>query len=126
MVKKIYENWPLTARDFSEDYPGENGFYQCIYCNEFFFGHKYCHICKECEISLADIFSKESSVKETRMDYLYEAIKALNERDRVILTLFYLEHLSYKEIAECLECEISNVFNNLIRILGLLKNSLKE
>jgi len=40
-----------SARDWPEDFADENGKYQCqcIYCAEYFFGHKRRFICKLCD-----------------------------------------------------------------------------
>lgn len=40
-----------SERDWPEDFSGENGKYQClcIYCEEYFLGHKRRFVCKRCD-----------------------------------------------------------------------------
>jgi RNA polymerase sigma factor FliA len=63
---------------------------------------------------------EKSEVKET----LINAIKALEERDRLIITLYYYENLSYKEIAQVLNITVSRVSQVHTKILELLKQKM--
>lgn len=65
------------------------------------------------------------SVEKIEMnEYLMKAIKELNERDRLILSLYYFEDLSYKEISELLKITVSRVSQIHSRIIKDLKSKL--
>lgn len=57
-------------------------------------------------------------------DMLINAMKGLEERDRLILSLYYYENLNYKEIAKILKITVSRVSQIHTRILGSLKEKL--
>lgn len=59
--------------------------------------------------------------KEEEKEMLFNVIKNLNERDRLILTLYYYEHLSYKEISEVLDITVSRISQIHSRIIENLK-----
>ncbi|GAB4137034.1 MAG: FliA/WhiG family RNA polymerase sigma factor [Ignavibacteriales bacterium] len=56
---------------------------------------------------------------------LIEALKKLHERDRLVVTLYYYEHLSYKEIAETLNISVSRVSQIHNRVINQLKTLLE-
>jgi RNA polymerase sigma factor FliA len=77
------------------------------------------------EIIPNDSESAAVTVEKTEMkEYLMSAIKELNERDRLILSLYYFENLNYKEIAELLKITISRVSQIHTRIVKDLKSKL--
>jgi len=55
---------------------------------------------------------------------LQEALNQLPDQARVILTMFYFENLSYREIAEELEVPIGTVMSRLSRAKGHLRRRL--
>ncbi len=66
----------------------------------------------------------ESAEKNQIKEILVEAIKKLDERDRMIITLYYYEDLNYKEIAKVLNITVSRVSQVHTRIIELLKSKL--
>jgi RNA polymerase sigma factor for flagellar operon FliA len=67
---------------------------------------------------------EETEKKEIKKS-LIEAIKKLNERDRLIITLYYYEHLSYKEISDTLNISVSRVSQIHNRVISQLKSLLE-
>jgi RNA polymerase sigma factor for flagellar operon FliA len=59
--------------------------------------------------------------KNEAKELLVEAIKGLEERDRLIITLYYYENLNYKEIAKLLKITVSRVSQVHSRIIEMLK-----
>ncbi len=66
----------------------------------------------------------ETYYKIEAKEFLTKAIKQLDERDRLIITLYYYEDLNYKEIAEVLDITISRVSQVHTKIMKNLKNKL--
>lgn len=66
----------------------------------------------------------EIAEKEEAKELLINAIQKLEERDRMIITLYYYENLNYKEIAKLLKITVSRVSQVHTRILSNLKNNL--
>ncbi len=66
----------------------------------------------------------ETTEKNETKEMLVEAIKGLNDRDRMIITLYYYEHLSYKEIAQVLNITVSRISQIHSRIMETLKSKL--
>lgn len=66
----------------------------------------------------------EMAEKNEAKELLVEAIKGLEERDRLILSLYYYEHLSYKEIAKMLNITISRISQIHSRIVDNLRTKL--
>jgi RNA polymerase sigma factor for flagellar operon FliA len=62
--------------------------------------------------------------KNEMKEYLMEAIKNLNERDRLLLSLYYFENLNYKEIADLMKITVSRVSQIHTRIVKNLKSKL--
>lgn len=66
----------------------------------------------------------EIAEKNEAKEILLETIKTLEERDRLILTLYYYENLTYKEIALTLNITVSRVSQIHSRITEQLKKKL--
>lgn len=64
--------------------------------------------------------------KNEEKELLLQALKELPERDRLIITLYYYENLSYKEIAEILKITVSRVSQVHTRIINELKGKLQK
>lgn len=67
-----------------------------------------------------DVTAEDLEAKEL----LVEALQKLDERDRIIITLYYYEHLSYKEIAQILGITVSRVSQVHSKIIKKLKEKL--
>lgn len=72
------------------------------------------------DTEMPDVTAEKNEAKE----FLFKAIKTLEERDRLIITLYYYEHLNYKEIAKVLNITVSRVSQVHTRILQMLKSKL--
>ncbi len=66
----------------------------------------------------------ETAEKNEAKELLVKAIKDLDERDRLIITLYYFENLNYKEIAKLLNITVSRVSQVHSRIIEMLKSKL--
>ncbi len=66
----------------------------------------------------------ETAEKNEAKEFLVEAIKNLEERDRLIISLYYYENLNYKEIAKLLNITVSRVSQVHTRIIEMLKTKL--
>ncbi len=66
----------------------------------------------------------QTAEKNEAKEFLVEAIKALEERDRLIISLYYYENLNYKEIAKLLNITVSRVSQVHTRIIEMLKTKL--
>jgi len=66
----------------------------------------------------------EEYEKNESIRILNEEITKLNERDRVILGLYYYEHLNYQEISQILNITVSRVSQVHSKIIKNLKNKL--
>lgn len=64
--------------------------------------------------------------KDEQKDLLIQAVKSLNERDRLVITLYYYENLNYNEIAEVLSITISRVSQIHSKIMKELKLKLNK
>ena len=74
------------------------------------------------EMIPADVATPEEETEKNEIKTtLIDAIKKLNERDRLIITLYYYEHLSYKEICETLNISVSRVSQIHNRVISQLK-----
>jgi RNA polymerase sigma factor for flagellar operon FliA len=77
------------------------------------------------EIIPNDEESISTTIEKTEMkEFLMNAIKELNERDRLLLSLYYFENLNYKEIAELMKISISRVSQIHTQITKNLKSKL--
>lgn len=77
-------------------------------------------------ISNNDELPDEILNKNEAKDLLINAIQGLEERDRLVLTLYYFENLNYKEIAEVLNITVSRVSQIHTKIIKDLKTKLKN
>lgn len=79
---------------------------------------------------LYEVIPNESELPDETMDkneakeLLVNAIKKLEERDRLVLTLYYYENLNYKEIAQVLNITVSRVSQIHSKIIQELKHRL--
>jgi RNA polymerase sigma-70 factor, ECF subfamily len=71
-----------------------------------------------------DIYDRMSSDEETRN--LKSALKKIDERYRIILTLYYFDDLSYDKIASKLKLPINTVRTHLRRAKEKLKSELAK
>jgi RNA polymerase sigma factor FliA len=69
---------------------------------------------------------EEIAEKNEAKERLMESIKDLNERDRLIITLYYFENLNYREISKVLDITVSRISQIHSRILEALKEKLEE
>lgn len=68
---------------------------------------------------------QDKTTEKTEMkELLKDAIRNLEERDRLILSLYYYEELSYKEISKILNITVSRISQIHTKILDTLKNKL--
>jgi RNA polymerase sigma factor for flagellar operon FliA len=67
----------------------------------------------------------DTAEKNEAKELLIRAIKQLDERDRLIISLYYYEDLNYKEISETLNITVSRVSQVHTRIMNNLKKKLK-
>ena len=79
---------------------------------------------KNVESMDAMVTEPEFTIQESRE--LYEAIKALPPKCRVVIYLFYYEGYSSKEIADILHIKEATVRTRLARARKLLRTELKE
>ncbi|KAB2844062.1 MAG: sigma-70 family RNA polymerase sigma factor [Melioribacteraceae bacterium] len=63
--------------------------------------------------------------KDEQKDILIKLIQSLNERDRLIISLYYYENLNYKEIADTLGITVSRVSQIHTKIIKEMKEKLQ-
>ncbi len=77
------------------------------------------------EVIPNDQLTQSEEVEKNEMkEILFNALKGLNERDRLIISLYYYENLNYQEIAKLMNITISRVSQIHSRILKNLKSKL--
>lgn len=87
---------------------------------------------KEDGYTLSEVISNEDELpdeilsKNEAKEALVKAMQELDERDRLVLTLYYYENLNYKEIAEALGITVSRVSQIHTKIIHELKKILKN
>jgi RNA polymerase sigma factor for flagellar operon FliA len=74
------------------------------------------------DVEIPDETAEKNDVKERLM----ECIKELSERERTIITLYYFEHLNYREIAEVIGITVSRISQIHARVISSLKEKLEE
>ena len=72
------------------------------------------------DAEIPDVTAEKNEAKEL----LIKAIKELDERDRLIISLYYFENLNYKEISKMLNITVSRVSQVHSRIIDMLKSKL--
>ena len=82
--------------------------------------------------TLSDIIPSEYELPDDeyhaleRKELLVQSIKELNERDRLIITLYYYEHMNYKEISKILNITVSRVSQLHSKIMKELKKRIQQ
>lgn len=74
------------------------------------------------EVEIPDETAEKNDAKEMLM----EAIKSLNERERLIITLYYFESLNYREISEVIGITVSRISQIHQKIMNTLKEKLDK
>jgi RNA polymerase sigma factor for flagellar operon FliA len=67
----------------------------------------------------------ESLNKNEVKDLLFKAIENLEEKEKLILTLYYYENLNYKEIAKILDVTVSRISQLHGKIINKLREDVK-
>ena len=65
-------------------------------------------------------------LKTERDELVQQAISQLPDRQRLVITLFYMQHLKYREIAQLLNCPEGTVASRLNTAVSTLKSKLKD
>lgn len=66
------------------------------------------------------------AIKAEQREMVQAAIDRLPPKQREVVTLFYMQHLKYKEIAEILDCSIGTVASRLNKAMQNLKVKLEK
>lgn len=67
----------------------------------------------------------DTAVKNDEKEFLMQAIKELPEKARLVITLYYYESLTYKEIAKILNITVSRVSQIHSQVVKVLKENLQ-
>ncbi len=82
--------------------------------------------------TLADVIPSEYELPDDeyneneKKDLLVNSIKELSDRDRIIITLYYYEHMNYKEIAKVLDITVSRVSQLHSKIMKELRKKIEK
>ena len=71
-------------------------------------------------------YSDSMLLKVERNRMVQDAINQLPPKQRMVITLFYMQHLKYREIAELLNCSEGTVASRLNTAVSHLKSKLKN
>ncbi len=66
------------------------------------------------------------AIKAEQRELVQAAIDRLPPKQKEVVTLFYMQHLKYKEIAEILDCSIGTVASRLNKAMQNLKVKLEK
>lgn len=66
------------------------------------------------------------AIKAEQSELVQAAIDRLPPKQKEVVTLFYMQHLKYKEIAEILDCSIGTVASRLNKAMQNLKVKLEK
>lgn len=66
------------------------------------------------------------AIKAEQRELVQAAIDRLPPKQKEVVTLFYMQHLKYKEIAEILDCSIGTVASRLNKAMENLKVKLEK
>src|SRR5699024_7369169 len=81
----------------------------------------------EIEDSLrADVDIEKEIIQKEIYEKLYDAIKTLNQKDKVLIQMKYFENKSHKEIGKILGITPKTVTNRHYRIIRYLRSKLLE
>lgn len=65
-------------------------------------------------------------IKTEQQQHLHDAIDRLPPKQRAVVTLHYMQHLKYQEIAEVLNCSLGTVCSRLNQAMKNLKKYLEK
>ena len=69
---------------------------------------------------------EQIAIKTEQREVIQAAIDRLPPKQREVVTLYYMQHLKYKEIAEILDCSLGTVASRLNKAMQNLKTKLEK